>query len=86
MRRRHVSENQQTMEEEQLVEEETQVVDFSKPDYSFIPNGTHLYRQQGPYLICKTCELEHATFIGMDKLMVGVAENGKPILKSRKDM
>ena len=86
MRRRRVSENQQTTEEELPVEEESQVIDFSKPDYSFTPKGTHLYRQQGPYLVCKTCELEHATFIGMNKIMIGIAEDGQPILKSRKDM
>lgn len=59
------------------------ILDFSKPDFTFIPKGSHQWRQQGPYLICKTCDLEHATYIGMEYLMVGLSDNGMPILKKR---
>lgn len=64
-------------EEEKL--EET--LDFTKPDYVFNPNGNHDWRQQGPYIICKSCEIEHATWVGIDKQMVGIDEKGLPILK-----
>ena len=67
-------------EERPLVEEK----DLSKPDYKFVP-GNHLWKQQGPYVICFSCELQHASWIGMDKLMVGVDDNG-PILKTRKEV
>lgn len=50
--------------------------------YKFIPNGYHTWRQQGYYLVCKSCELQHSVFIGPDFLMVGERE-GKPILKKR---
>jgi hypothetical protein len=59
--------------------------DLSKPDFSFSPGG-HKWRQEGYYLICRECELEHAVRIGSDKVMVGVSENSDPIIKSRKEM
>lgn len=67
------------MENEEKKEEE--IFDFSKPDFSFVPKGNHEWRQQGPYIICKSCELEHGTYIGMKKQLIGIAEEGKPILK-----
>lgn len=66
-------------------ESEEEMLDFTKPDYSFIPKGNHEYRQQGYYLVCKSCEIQHAVWIGPDRLMVGVDESGRPILKKRKD-
>jgi len=63
-----------------------EVLDFNKPSFAFIPKGNHKWRQQGPYLVCKSCELQHAVFIGMDKVMVGMNKDGKPILKSRKSI
>ena len=72
-------ENQQ----EQINDELSETHDFSKPDYSFMPNGNHNYRQQGPYLVCKSCELQHAVFIGIDKIMTGVDDHGRPILTKR---
>jgi hypothetical protein len=59
---------------------ESEVLDFNKPDFVFTP-GRHTWRQKGPYLVCCACELSHATFIGMGKIMVGEKENGDPILK-----
>lgn len=60
---------------------EFETLDFTKPDYSFTPSGSHEWRQQGPYLICKSCELEHAVFIGINRQMTGISEDGKPIVK-----
>jgi len=73
------------MDEEKKNEEqpENEELDFSKPDYLFEPGANHDYRQQGFYLICKSCEIEHAVWVGSDKLMVGVDKDGKPILKRR---
>jgi hypothetical protein len=64
--------------EEQLPEHEEY-----KPDFEYIP-GRHTWRQQGYYLVCNSCLLQHAIFIGKDKLMVGEKEDGTPILKMRK--
>ena len=64
-------------------DEINETLDFSKPDFSFIPKGSHEWRQRGPYLVCKACDLEHATWIGMTKLMVGTKDNGDPILENR---
>lgn len=54
-----------------------------KPDYSFIPKGRHTYRQHGPYLICKSCQLEHAIYVGIEQIMIGENEEGEPILEKR---
>lgn len=70
--------------EEEKVEEE--LLDFDKPDFVFIPKGLHEWRQQGFYLVCKSCELQHAVWIGMDKIMVGIKSDGTPILKNRKEL
>ena len=57
-----------------------------KPDFVFIPKGRHEWRQQGYYLICKSCDLDHAVYIGPEKLMVGINKKGEPILKNRKNI
>lgn len=80
------------MPEENEDHEETQDegsqerIDFTKPDFIFKPLGHHSYRQSGPYLVCKSCEVQHAIWIGMDKIMVGVDEKGEAILKKRIDI
>lgn len=55
------------------------------PDFTFVP-GRHVYRQQGPYLVCRECPLHHAVYIGMDKIMVGEDKDGVPILKKRSEL
>lgn len=66
--------------------EKTEILDFNKPSYSFIPKGHHEWRQRGPYLVCVSCELQHAVWIGVEKLMVGLNKKSQPILKKRKDL
>lgn len=72
-----------TDEEVLNLKKEEQAYDFDKPEYTFIPKGIHNWRQEGPYLVCRSCEIHHAVYIGMEKMMVGIDENGNPILKSR---
>lgn len=67
------------MNEEALNE----VLDFDNPSFVFRPKEQHDWRQQGFYLICKSCEIQHAVFIGGDKLLVGLDEEGKPIFNKR---
>lgn len=67
-------------------EEKAEILDFNKPSYSFVPKGNHDWKQKGPYLVCMSCELQHAVWIGVEKIMVGINEKGKPILKRRKDL
>ena len=62
-------------------DEET--LNFDQPTFSFRPKEIHGWRQQGPYLVCKSCDITHAAFIGMGKVMVGIDEKGKPILEKR---
>lgn len=67
--------------EEAFIEEK----DISKPDFTFIPKGIHEWRQEGFYLVCRGCDLIHATYIGPDKILTGF-EEGKPIIKNRKEI
>lgn len=64
---------------------ESEVIDLNRPEFTFVP-GRHIYRQEGPYIVCRACELHHATYIGIDKVMVGETEEGKPILKSKREV
>jgi hypothetical protein len=73
-------------EQNEKIEPETEALDFSKPDFSFTPREYHDWRQSGPYLVCKGCELEHGIFIGVEKILTGVTDKGLPILKSRKEL
>lgn len=77
-------ENEDIKKEEQLEEGET--LDFSHPDFLFTPKGRHTYRQEGGYLVCKSCTLHHAIWVGMEKLMVGELSDGTPILKTRREL
>ena len=77
MPKKHVKENKK---------EWSETLDFNKPSFTFVPKGNHTWRQQGPYLVCKSCDLQHAVFIGMDKVMVGTDKEGQPILKSKKSI
>ncbi len=67
-------------------EAEVETVDFTKPDFVFDPNRRHQWHQEGPYVICQGCELKHASYIGMERLMVGLEEDGTPILKDRSEV
>jgi len=40
----------------------------------------HQWVQQGPYLVCKSCPVEHAIYIGMTNRLVGF-KNGRPVIK-----
>jgi hypothetical protein len=62
---------------------DSQKLNFEKPDFLFIPKGNCQYRQEGPYLVCYGCELKHAIWIGMDKMLMGYDEKGQPIIKPR---
>jgi len=56
-------------------------LDFDNPQFVFKPNEQHEWRQQGPYLICKSCDIQHAVYIGMKKKLIGLEEDGKPIFE-----
>lgn len=59
---------------------------FNKQDMQVFPPGRHVWRQQGPYVICRECILHHAVYIGTDKLMVGEDNEGKPIIKTKREL
>lgn len=78
-----LNESNQSQETTQTNDQEVETLDFNKPDYDFVPGATHEYRQQGPYIICYSCELQHALYIGIDKMLMGFDENGKPKIANK---
>lgn len=70
------------MPEKPVKKSETEVLDFNKPAFKFVPKGRHDWRQRGPYIVCMSCELQHAVWIGVEKHMVGIDKKGLPILKN----
>lgn len=62
---------------------ESETLDFNNPSFIFKPNENHAWRQQGPYLVCKSCEIEHGSYVGMEKILIGLNKKGQPILKKR---
>lgn len=72
-----------TDKEESLINNREEGFDFDNPSFTFTPSGFHTWRQEGPYVVCRSCEVEHAMWVGMDKIMVGLSDDGKPILKPR---
>lgn len=83
MRRRRVNDQKNQQESEK---EESELLNFDKPDFVFIPKTNHEWRQQGPYLCCKSCEVEHAVWIGTNKMLTGLDRKGQPILKTRAEL
>lgn len=43
-----------------------------------IPLTGHDWRQQGPYIICRSCPIEHGAYVGIDTTLVGIDEGGIP--------
>lgn len=66
--------------------EEFEILNFDQPDFSFKPKEHHDWRQRGPYLVCKSCDLEHAVYVGTGKLMVGLNDKGQPLFKKFKGL
>lgn len=66
-------------EQEEIVEQ----LDFNNPSFVFAPKEHHDWRQQGPYLVCKSCEVQHAAYVGTEKILTGLNDEGQPIFKKR---
>lgn len=58
-------------------------LNFDNPEFSFVPKGTHNWRQRGYYIHCDSCDLGHGVFIGAEKVLVGINEIGHPILTKK---
>lgn len=73
-------------EDREDLSDPAEYLNFNKPDFVFTPDGRHTWRQEGPYLVCRSCILHHAVHIGLDKIMIGENEDGKPIIKERSEL
>lgn len=68
-----------------LKNSEEKEYDFDNPEFVFAPKGIHNWRAEGIYLVCRSCEIEHAIYIGPNKMFIGIDSDGKPILIDRDD-
>lgn len=70
------------MEEEEKIDGESLEVDVSDLEPMVKPGLVgHRWRQRGPYIVCTSCPLEHAFYIGVDKHLVGFDDDGLPRIK-----
>jgi len=79
-----VKQQKKKRELEENNDQGTELLNFDNLDFVFVPKGSHEWRQRGYYLVCVSCDLQHAIFIGENKIMVGTKEDGTPILMDRK--
>lgn len=79
-------EPQKSLSQDKQIESFEEVKDFNNPDFEFIPKSQHKWVQQGPYLICRSCDLQHAVPIGMERVLMGFKDNGDPIIKKRSEV
>lgn len=47
-------------------------------------SAKHIWKQKGNRLVCEACEYPHAVILDINVRMIGVSENGQPILKKLK--
>ena len=71
------------MNEEEIppVEAEGEVL---QEQYKFVASGCQ-WRQRGSFIVCVSCELQHAHHVGMQVLLTGMDEEGKPVLVDREE-
>lgn len=73
MKYKQANETEEVVPEGEVLEQE----------YEFKPGALCKYRQRGTYLVCTSCELQHAVYIGIDHIMTGEDEAGMPIIEKR---
>ena len=64
-------------EEKPLVEENIKQHTLSDPTVG----NKHEWRQEGPFIVCRSCESNHGFRIGVNKKLKGINEEGKPIIE-----
>lgn len=70
------------IKEEQLDDSLIEALDFTNPDFTFTPKEAHEWRQKGFFIECRSCDLVHGTYIGPNKILIGIDEKG-PLFKNR---
>lgn len=41
----------------------------------------HNWYQRGPYLVCTSCKVKHATYVGLTKVVTQVKKSGEVVLE-----
>ena len=48
-----------------------------------VKNKKHVWKQKGPWIECQSCDYKHGHFVGVDKIMKGIDEDGNPFFEMR---
>lgn len=76
--------NETTASKEQVFSYSQDVIDeIRKQAVEKARNTRHAWRQKGIWVYCKSCEHEHGFYVGVKKQLVGISEDGKPMLIDR---
>lgn len=76
-----MSKEKENENEKVQLDPESVEVDLSKLEpYT---NSAHQWHQEGGYLICDSCTVRHASHIGIDRVLKGFDDQGKPIIEKR---
>lgn len=71
--------NEKNIQDDKYTEEVLIDLELSKK----IELRGHRWKQQGPYIVCKSCDMAHAYHIGINKMLVGMNEEGYPLFAKR---
>lgn len=72
-------------EEKEELKPFEEAMDFSRPDFSFIPDIAQCeWSQRGPFLQCGIDGMIFTVGIGNGKIMTGIGPGNRPILEDKK--
>ena len=70
-------------EEQESIGQEKYAVRLEDLESNILPGiAGHNWRQQGPHLVCTSCKVRHAVYIGLTKRVIQIKSNGDVILES----
>lgn len=70
------------MENEQTITAE-QIEEMRERAHEQARKATHEWKQRGPWIVCRVCPFEHGFRVQPHKRLVGISEDGTPILEDR---
>lgn len=62
-----------------------QVEEIKNKAVEKVLRARHEWRQKGQWIICQSCETPHAFCVGMNKRLIGIGEQGEPLIKELKN-
>jgi hypothetical protein len=70
------------MSDEQISITKEQIDELRKQAIEKAKKARHEWRQKGGWIVCRTCDFEHGFRVKSNQRLVGIDEEGKPIIKN----